>query len=97
MVALTWTANRQNVPVFGTFDNGGDLVETSFLMQGLLTARQYFHGSNEKERDLYKPHHQALGGSRGDCIARLQTSDFIYWHWSPQWAWADSPSAYWIQ
>ena len=33
------------VQPFSTYDNGGDLVETSFLMQGLLTARQYFSGS----------------------------------------------------
>ena len=43
----------KTMPVFGTFDNGGDLVETSFLMQGLLAARQYFHGDNEKEQALY--------------------------------------------
>jgi len=56
-------------------------------MQGLLTARQYFHGSNEKERDLYKPHHQALEGVEWDWYRETATSDFIYWHWSPQWAW----------
>src|SRR6266849_863540 len=37
----------RSMPLFGMFDNGGDLVETSFLMQGLLTARQYFHGKTE--------------------------------------------------
>ncbi len=44
----------QTMPVFGMFDNGGDLVETSFLMQGLLAARQYFHGANEAEQSLYR-------------------------------------------
>ncbi len=39
----------KTMPVFGMFDNGGDLVETSFLMQGLLAARQYFHGKTEPE------------------------------------------------
>jgi exo beta-1,2-glucooligosaccharide sophorohydrolase (non-reducing end) len=29
----------KTMPVFGMFDDGGDLVETSFLMQGLLAAR----------------------------------------------------------
>ncbi len=28
---------------FFTEDNGGDIVETSFMIQGLLTARQYFN------------------------------------------------------
>src|SRR5256885_12170230 len=36
------------------FDNGGDLVETSFLMEGLLAARQYFRGPSDAERDLYR-------------------------------------------
>ena len=31
-------------PFFGKKDNGGDLVETSFLIQGLLAARAYFNG-----------------------------------------------------
>ena len=47
-------ATGKTMPVFGTFDNGGDLVETSFLMQGLLAARQYFHGDNPEEQDLYR-------------------------------------------
>src|SRR5690349_246324 len=28
------------IPYFGKYDNGGDLIETAFLVQGLLTARQ---------------------------------------------------------
>src|SRR5260370_17704995 len=44
----------KTMPVFGTFDNGGDLVETSFLMEGLLAARQYFRGHSEAESDLYR-------------------------------------------
>jgi len=38
--------------VFGMFDNGGDLVETSFLMEGLLAARQYFKGDSEPSKYL---------------------------------------------
>ena len=32
----------ETLPVFDMVDDGGDLVETAFLMEGLLTARQYF-------------------------------------------------------
>jgi exo beta-1,2-glucooligosaccharide sophorohydrolase (non-reducing end) len=77
----------KTMPVFGTFDNGGDLVETSFLMQGLLTARQYFHGSNEKERPLYSRITKLWEGVEWDWYRETATSEFIYWHWSPQWAW----------
>jgi exo beta-1,2-glucooligosaccharide sophorohydrolase (non-reducing end) len=35
-------SSGQSLPVFDMFDNGGDLVEAAFLMEGLLSARQYF-------------------------------------------------------
>ena len=37
-------------PFFGARDNGADLVETSFLLQGLLVARQYFSGNDPAEK-----------------------------------------------
>ena len=64
----------KTMPVFGTFDNGGDLVETSFLMQGLLTARQYFRGSNEKERDLYSRIPKLWEGVQWDWYRETPTS-----------------------
>jgi hypothetical protein len=75
----------QTMPVFGMFDNGGDLVETSFLMQGLLAARQYFHGSDPAEQSLYRRITQ-LWESVEWSWYRQTPSDFLYWHWSPQWA-----------
>ena len=54
-------ATGKTMPVFGMFDNGGDLVETSFLMQGLLAARQYFHGPSAKEQALVQAHHGVMG------------------------------------
>ena len=44
----------RTMAVFGMYDDGGDLVETSFLMQGLLAARQYFHGPGASEQALYR-------------------------------------------
>jgi exo beta-1,2-glucooligosaccharide sophorohydrolase (non-reducing end) len=80
-------ATGKTMPVFGTFDNGGDLVETSFLMEGLLTARQYFHGPAEKEQALYRRISQLWESVEWDWYRESPQSDFIYWHWSPQWAW----------
>ena len=37
---------------FSPKDDGGDLVETSYLFQGLLCAREYFNGDNPKENEL---------------------------------------------
>ncbi|MBZ5655077.1 MAG: hypothetical protein LAO56_07330 [Acidobacteriia bacterium] len=77
----------QTMPVFGMFDNGGDLVETSFLVQGLLAARQYFRGPTENEQALYRRITQLWNTVEWDWYRETATSNFLYWHWSPQWAW----------
>ena len=75
----------KTMPVFGMYDNGGDLVETSFLMQGLLAARQYFHGSDAAEQALYRRITQLWNSVEWDWYRQTPQSDFLYWHWSPQW------------
>jgi exo beta-1,2-glucooligosaccharide sophorohydrolase (non-reducing end) len=77
----------KTMPVFGTFDNGGDLVETSFLMQGLLAARQYFHGKTSQEQSLYGRISKLWETVEWDWYRETPQSDFLYWHWSSQWAW----------
>ncbi|MGC2172163.1 MAG: glucoamylase family protein [Candidatus Sulfotelmatobacter sp.] len=72
--------------VFGMFDNGGDLVETSFLMEGLLAARQYFHGPGESEQSLYGRITQLWESVEWNWYREAPNSDFLYWHWSPEWA-----------
>ena len=76
----------QTMPVFGMFDNGGDLVETSFLMQGLLTARQYFRGNSAAEQDLFRRISRLWETVEWDWYRSDPKSDFIYWHWSAEWA-----------
>ena len=77
----------KTMPVFGMFDNGGDLVETSFLMEGLLAARQYFGGNSDAERDLYQRISQLWESVEWDWYRGPQPGDFLYWHWSREWAW----------
>ena len=77
----------KTMPVFGTFDNGGDLVETSFLMQGLLAARQYFRRPSPAESDLYRRISQLWEAVEWDWYRGPKPGDFIYWHWSAEWAW----------
>jgi len=76
----------QTMPVFGMYDNGGDLVETSFLMQGLLAARQYFRGPSPAEQSLYRRVTGLWDSVEWDWYRDTPNSDFLYWHWSPQWA-----------
>ncbi|HKR84517.1 MAG TPA: glucoamylase family protein, partial [Terriglobales bacterium] len=75
----------QTMPVFGMFDNGGDLVETSFLMEGLLAARQYFHGPSAAEQELYKRITHLWETVEWDWYRSDPKSDFVYWHWSREW------------
>ena len=75
----------KTMPVFGMFDDGGDLVETSFLMQGLLAARQYFQGSSEAESSLYRRISRLWETVEWDWYRGDSKSDFLYWHWSARW------------
>lgn len=77
----------QSLPVFDMFDNAGDLVETAFLMQGMLAARQYFNGPSQLERDLYVRISKLWETVEWDWYRRSRQSDALYWHWSPEWSW----------
>jgi len=86
---------------FGPNDDGGDLVETSFLMMGLITARQYF--SVEKnlaarinalwesvEWDWYTRAvpGKVYGGFPSGTATKQSGENVLYWHWSPHAGWA---------
>lgn len=73
----------QSIPLFGMYDDGGDLVETSFLMEGLLVARQYF----SDQSDLAKRITALWQGVEWDWYRMNPESDALYWHWSPDYAW----------
>lgn len=70
---------------FGKVDNGGDLVETSFMVQALLCVRQYYQNGNSAERAL---------AARADKLWKEVEFDWyrngrnvLYWHWSPEYGW----------
>jgi exo beta-1,2-glucooligosaccharide sophorohydrolase (non-reducing end) len=76
-----------SLPVFSMFDNAGDLVETAFLVEGLLAARQYFHRDTRAERDLYDRITQLWSTVEWDWYRRSPDGDALFWHWSPEFAW----------
>ena len=71
------------VPFFGPFDDGADLVETAFLMQGLLVARQYFDRDTPAEREIRDSVTRFWREAEWDWFRKAPDSDFLYWHWSP--------------
>jgi hypothetical protein len=77
----------RRMPVFGMYDNGGDLVETSFLMQGLLAARQYFHGASASEQALARKITALWESVEWDWYRRNPEGEALFWHWSPEYSW----------
>jgi len=81
-----WNGETGKVKPFSSKDDGGDLVETSFMIQGLLCVRQYFKEGNKREKKI---------ASRIDTLWKEVEFDWyrngkniLYWHWSPRHEWA---------
>ncbi|GHT22313.1 hypothetical protein AGMMS4957_12350 [Bacteroidia bacterium] len=80
-----WYGPTGKVKPFGQKDNGGDLVETAFLFQGLLAAHQYYLNGSEREKNV---------AARIDRLWKRVEWDWyqhgekvLYWHWSPEYEW----------
>jgi hypothetical protein len=74
------------VKPFSPDDNGGDLVETSYLAQGLLCVRQYFQDGNEAEKAMAAKIDKLWKEIEFDWHRRNK-KNVLYWHWSPDKAW----------
>ena len=70
---------------FFTEDNGGDIVETSFMIQGLLTARQYFNGTNSSESSLRNNINILWNDVEWNWYTN--NKNVLIWHWSPNLGW----------
>lgn len=71
---------------FGQKDNGGDLVETAFMAQGLLAMRQYLDPENTTENDLIGRITDLYNGIEWDWYTR-GNQNVLFWHWSPNYGW----------
>ncbi|MGB3234690.1 MAG: glucoamylase family protein [Ferruginibacter sp.] len=72
---------------FSPNDNGADLVETSYLVMGLLCARQYFSEVNTNEITLRDDINIIVNRVEWDWFRR-GGQNVLYWHWSPTVYWA---------
>lgn len=74
--------NTGAVIPFGEKDNGGDLVETAFLAQGLICVREYFKNSTDATELALSQKADALWkGIEWNWYTQGQ--NVLYWHWSP--------------
>ena len=79
-------ATGKTIP-FSRKDDGADLVESAYLFQGLLCARQYFNRPERTESEL----RNRIGWMWNDIEWNWFTRDgqeVLYWHWSPNNGWA---------
>lgn len=70
---------------FSAKDDGADLVETAFLIQGLLAAREYFNRDDEIENTIRTKITQIWEDVEWDFF--MNGTDALYWHWSPDHGW----------
>ncbi len=80
-----WNGETGKVKPFSKYDDGGDLVETSFLLQGLLCVRQYYREGSPAEQHLARRIDRLWREVEFDWYRNGQ--NVLYWHWSPQHAW----------
>ena len=71
---------------FGKKDNGGDLVETAFLVQGIICVREYFKNGNEEEKQLAAKMDKLWKGVEWNWYTK-GGQKVLYWHWSPTYGW----------
>ncbi len=77
--------NTGKVKPFGTKDNGGDLVETSFLVAGMITVREYLKEGSEKEKAVAQKYDALWKGVEWQWFTN--NKNVLYWHWSPTYDW----------
>ncbi|MBS1504170.1 MAG: Ig-like domain-containing protein, partial [Bacteroidetes bacterium] len=83
-----WMNGATGVVVpFSTQDDGADIVETAYLMEGLLTARQYFNEASTDETNLRNDINTIWNRVEWDWF-RQNGQNTLYWHWSPDYGWS---------
>ncbi len=81
-----WHGPSGKTKPFSKKDDGGDLVETAFLVQGLLTVRQYFLNGSAREQAIAKRCDNLWKEVQWDFYTK-GNENALYWHWSPRFGW----------
>lgn len=83
-----WYDARTGLPFsFSQYDDGGDLVETAFLVQGLLTAQEWLkQQDSEKARELAFQINKLWQEVEWSWYTRGEEQT-LYWHWSKNFGW----------
>lgn len=71
---------------FSAMDNGGDLVETAFMIQGLLTVKAYLDENVLVEKNIMDKITNLWHDVEWNWYTR-GGQNVLYWHWSPEFEW----------
>lgn len=71
---------------FGAKDDGADLVESAFLMQGLLAVREYYKNGSDEEKALAERINALWNEMEWSWFTR-GGQNILFWHWSPNYDW----------
>lgn len=80
-------ADTLEVVPFVPGDDGGDLVETALLVQGLICAREFFDATSDAEAGLRGRIDSLCGEIEWASYVRPNSRPSLYWHWSPKHEW----------
>lgn len=69
---------------FSRYDDGGDLVETAYLVNGLLVARSYFDQNSKAEIELRSRINALWRSVEWDWYVH---NGLLHWHWSANHGW----------
>jgi hypothetical protein len=72
---------------FGAYDDGADIVETAFLMEGVLFAREYFSRTSADEAQIRSLADGLWRNVEWDWFLKTDPYPVLIWHWSPRWGW----------
>jgi len=82
-----YDADTRKAFSFSKFDDGGDLVETAFLVQGLITLRQWLLRQDDAEAAAMAAKADRLWKTVEWSWYTKGSGDALYWHWSKNWGW----------
>ncbi len=77
-----YNANTGHTIPFSTYDNGGDIVETSYVVQALIALKNYFNGQDLKSTQIREKADLLWKGVDWNWY-RQEGQNVLYWHWSP--------------
>ncbi len=83
-----WLKPDGTTAPFSEKDDGGDLVESAFLVQGLLTVKEFFdrRGTTEEEKSISRRIQKLWEEVEWDWYTK-GGEKVLYWHWSPNYGW----------